>query len=520
MKLKLIIVLLLISTTIFAQSKSKTTSVKWGPELEGSRRGSINDFLGEDNTGYYLTAYIKSDLIIEKLDRNLGNPQMFTYEEKDKETKEKYDLEARRYFSDKLYVFKSNIDRKTKTKTLYSEEINKKTMTATGKLNKITEIQYEKRSDKGFFMMIPSPSDNYMMIVEGIPTDKEENDQFNVVMLDSTLKPVWRKNLQLPYVNSLFFRQNFICDDEGNFYVLGKLYKDKVKVKVKGEVNYTYHLIAFNDHGANKIDYEVKLASNYITDITMSKNNAGDLVCAGFYSKKGLSSIDGAFYLSLDPTTKAVKVSNIKEFDLAFMTQYMTDAQANRTKKRDEKGKDQELAQYDLKTLVSRSDGGAILVGEQYYSYTYSYPCGNSYCTTTTYNYNDIIVVNISPDGKIEWATKIPKLQTSTNDGGFYSSFAMAVTDKKLHFIYNDHKDNLDAEKTKRLKNFQLSDRNGIVVNATVDENGKVTREALLENTETEVIIRPKVCEQIEDDQMLIFGERRKMEQFGMVTFK
>lgn len=516
MKKILVAALLLISNFSFSQK----ASVKWGPELEGSRRGSISDYLGEDETGYYLTAYLKSDLLVEKLDRNLGNPNVYTFEEKDKETKEKYELEARRYFAEKIWIFKSAIDKKTKTKTLYAQEVNKKTMAETGPLLTITEFQYEKRRDKGFFQMVASPSDNHMMVIEGIPVEKEENEQFNVVMLDANMKPVWKKKIELPYQNTLFIRQEMKCDDQGNFYVLGKLYKDKLKTTVKGEVNFVYHLLAFNDNGNSKIDYEVQLKGNYITDITMSKNDKGEIVCAGFYSKRGVNSIDGAFYLNLDPTTKAVNVSNMKEFDLAFMTQYMTESQAKRAAKKEEKGKDLELAQYDLRNLIKRSDGGAILVGEQYYSITTTYRCGNSYCTTTTYYYNDIIVVNISPEGKIEWASKIPKIQVSANDGGFYSSFALAVTKDKLHFIYNDHKDNLEAEKTRKLKNFQVSDRNGIVVDATVDNNGKVSRQELLENTETEVIIRPKVCEQIDDEHLLIFGERRKTDQFGMVTFK
>ena len=69
------------------------------------------------------------------------------------------------------------------------------------------------------------------------------------------------------------------------------------------------------------------------------------------------------------------------------------------------------------------------------------------------------------------------------------------------------------------MKNFNLSDRNGVVVLATMDDSGKLTREILLDNTETEVIIRPKVCEQFDDDHMLLFGERKKMEQFAIITF-
>jgi hypothetical protein len=35
-----------------------------------------------------------------------------------------------------------------------------------------------------------------------------------------------------------------------------------------------------------------------------------------------------------------------------------------------------------------------------------------------------------------------------------------------------------------------------------------------------EVIIRPKVCEQISYSQMLLFGQRRKTQQFGRIEFE
>ena len=520
MKIKILLLIVFCSTFVLAQKKSNFATMKWGPELEGSRRGSITDLLGYDDGAFYLSAYIKSDQLIEKLDKNLGNPQTYTFEEKDAETKEKFEPFSRIYFANRLYFLKTNLDKKTKTTTLYAEEINTKSMSVKGKMKKLSDITYEKRRDKGGWSIETSPSENYLMVIETIPTEKEENEQFNVVMLDSALNQVWRKNLELPYVNTLFFRQKFLVDDDGNFYVMGKLYKDKVKDRVRGQVNYMYHIISFADKGNSKIDYEVKLADNYITDITITKNDNNDILCAGFYSKKGQASIDGSFFLTLDPATKSVKASNLKEFDIEFMTEYMTEGQEKRAKRREEKGKDDELYEYDLRSLVKRSDGGVMLVGEQFVIRIETYRCGNSMCTRTRYYYNDIIVVNIDPAGKIEWAKKIPKRQMSVNDGGYYSSYAMAVTENKIAFIYNDHKDNLESEKSKRIKNFNLGDRNGVVTIATVDDNGVVTRDVLFDNTETEVIIRPKVCDQIDDTHMLLFGERKKMEQFGIVTFK
>lgn len=145
MKLKLFLFLLLLNVNLFAQNGLGKFSVKWGPQLKGTNSGSISDLIGMDDDFYYFGARLKNDLTIEKLDKNLDNPVNFIFEEKNRETKERFSLFERVYFADRLYVFKTNIDKDTKTTTLLAEEVNKKTMTSVGSDKKIAAIQYEKR---------------------------------------------------------------------------------------------------------------------------------------------------------------------------------------------------------------------------------------------------------------------------------------------------------------------------------------------------------------------------------------
>ncbi len=519
MKKAIFLYLIIMNSCLFAQNGLGKFTVKWGPTLKGSNSGTISDLLGMDDDFYYFGAALKNDYTIEKLDKSLDNPVNFIFEERNRETKERYSLFERIYFADRLLVFKTTVDKDSKTTTLIAEEVNKSSMQSTGKEKKVAEIQYEKRRDKGTFSIYTSADESFLMIIESIPVEQDENEKFNVIMLDNTLNIVWKKNVQLPYQNTLFMTNSFLVDDDGNFYVLGILFRDKDSW-VKKEVNYTHHIIVFNDHGNSTLDYEVKLKDKYIADITFRKNKNGDITCAGFYGTLGRSRINGAFFLTLDPFTKQVKASNSKEFDMDFMTEYMTEKQEKKARKNEEKGKPVELGSYQLRSLIKRSDGGAILIAEQIYIYTYTYPCGNNMtCRSTMYNYNDIITVNINPEGNIEWAKKIPKRQSSTNDGGYFSSFALMVTENFLGFIYNDHRDNQEIEKTKQLKNFNLGEKNGIVTIARVDNEGKLTREILFDNKEVEVVVRPKVCEQISDTEMMIFGQKKKADQFGIITF-
>jgi hypothetical protein len=231
--------------------------------------------------------------------------------------------------------------------------------------------------------------------------------------------------------------------------------------------------------------------------------------------------VDGSYFLRIDRDSKAVTQSSGKEFGLDFITAEMRENQEERVQKREEKGKNQEMFEYDLRKLIPRADGGAILVAEQYFVRVVSYYNASSkqYVTQYHYFYNDIIVVSIDPSGSIEWASKIPKRQHSVNDGGYFSSFATMVTDDQLYFIFNDDVRNLESHKQGVYHNFNLGDKNGIVTLAAVDVEGNIERRAFFSNQELETITRPKLCSQVSPTQMLLYAKKRGNSQLGLATF-
>ena len=178
---------------------------------------------------------------------------------------------------------------------------------------------------------------------------------------------LWKKDITLPYKDELFDIETFKVDNHGNVYLLGLLYKDKRKTKRNGEANYQYKVLSYTDNGSNNKEYSVSLPDRFLTDMQIGVRANKDIVCAGFYSENGKLSIRGTFFLSIDAETKEIKTKSFKEFDINFITQNMTENQAEKAKKREEKGKDVELYEYDLDKLIVRSDGGAMLIGEQYF---------------------------------------------------------------------------------------------------------------------------------------------------------
>lgn len=138
--------------------------------------------------------------------------------------------------------------------------------------------------------------------------------------------------------------------------------------------------------------------------------------------------------------------------------------------------------------------------------------------TTTHYYYNDIITVKINTEGQIEWAEKVAKRQHTLDDGGFYSSYLMSIVKGRICFIFNDNPENLGYTGVGRVFNY-VGGNKSIVTLVSLDEKGHQERQPLLRASDIEVIVRPKVCKQIASNNIILFGQRRKTQQFAMVSF-
>ena len=62
--------------------------------------------------------------------------------------------------------------------------------------------------------------------------------------------------------------------------------------------------------------------------------------------------------------------------------------------------------------------------------------------------------------------------------------------------------------------------KESVVVLVSVDGKGKVKKEPLFQVRDTNTYTKPKVCEQISRDQMIIFSQRNRKTKFAKLTFK
>ncbi len=516
--------------TFSSQVKSNKVNIKWGPELKESKRSTLSDLVGYDNSGIYALKFTRRGLArfeysLEYFDQNLNKTKSLQLELKYKK-KDRY-YEGIVQLNNELYLFSSYKDQKIKKNNLFVQKVIKNTLQLDLDLKTISIIDYsgERKRNAGNFNYQISRDSSKLLIYYNLPYHKGENERFGFHVFDNNMNLLWEKEVILPHKEELFGIEDYIIDNNGNLHLLGIIYKEKRKSKRIGAPNYTYQILSYINKGKGFKEYPVKIENNFITDMRIAVNKDQDIICAGFYSDLGSFSIKGSYFLKINTKTNRIGTKTFKEFGIDFITQNMTERQEKKTKKKASKGKSTELYEYDLRQIILKDDGGAILIGEQFYirvvTTTSTDANGNTSTTTTYYYYyNDIIAINMSPKGEIVWAEKIPKRQVTTNDGGFFSSYLLSVYKDNLYFIFNDNPKNLFYKEGDKISYFKKKSKESLAVMVELNSEGKQTREALFSVNDAEVLIRPMVCEQISKKELILFGQKKKKQRFAKVIFK
>lgn len=526
MRYQALILALSLAFSAAAQPKTDRASVEWGQELDEKNTGTFSYLFAQRDDAVYMTLWKKKDLHVQKMDGTLRSQYSKVVDlELDKK---ELTLQGTMLAGDRILVFAQRYDKKLDENSLYMRMFNEANMSPVGGWERLAQFSSEK-AYKGHFEMSTSPNEERILVTIHLPYDKDGAEKFQLRVYDKDMKLDWSRDVTMPYTDKEFGVEDLHVDNDGDVVAIGVKYQEKREAKANkraGKVTYTYHLIGYGASG-DHTDHAIEAGDRFLQDLTLSLGDGtGPILCGGFYGNKGTNKVRGAFFMSLDPTTKAIQHESYKEFTDDFITQYMTAKEEEKAKKKAAK-KDEglQLFEYDLDEIIHREDGGAVLVGEQYYMYTTTVctPTSNGGQTCRTifhYVYNDIIVVNIDPQGNIEWASSIPKRQHTANDGGYFSSYALEVKDNNLYFIFNDNGENLFKAAGEKFKQMDLSGKGSIVTMATVDQDGRVIREALFDPEKRDLILRPKSCRQLEDDRMFLYATRKRDYRFGMVTFR
>jgi hypothetical protein len=506
-----LVLLSFVSTLTIAQDEADIYWGKFNPLEKGTSiylLGNRGDaILGYKRAGKNISIikYSLSDLQVNEETPIIGK----STEGKGSVISKDYSFDHIVMLKNKNYVCVTQFDKKTKENTLYMEEFNNSGH-LTGGLKKIVEMPARsKRSSRGFDVIVSKDSTKFLLV--NIPSyDKYSGQKFGFEVYDEDLNVLNNAEVSLPNNFKYFLvdENEITLSNDGIVYMLAEITEQKSD-KVKGEAGYYYEMLAINPNGTGDVTtYDLKLPQKAITDISYSLEEGKYIVCAGFYGNiKGNSTsstgqIDGIFYFRIDKDSKAIENIGTKVLDRDFVADLTTERNSNKGKGIPNK--------FNLLDFTKRSDGGAVLVSEYQDFYetvsTTSGPNGTTTTVTDHYIRNNIIVVNINPDGSIKWYANIPKKQQTIDDGAAYSSFLMVTRGDKMYFVYNDNPDNVGPKASPDPKDIKrmTSSKKSMAVLVELSESGQFTKSALFSNKENKVTITPSKSAKINDNEYII----------------
>jgi len=486
---------------------AQSQDVQLGPVQKLDKKERISGIFAHDDTGFYVlrTAYrlgSLGDQVIEKYGHNLDQKYSTLLE-----FERNYTFDQVFSFGNKLWCTYNFRDKSKSKITYYLQEISAKSGKLTGKAKVIDTGKMDAKNARGNINRTESrdssktaflSSDQSIpgFFLQGFAIGKNSRgfNEFNIKVFDDEINELWSKKLKMPYDNEDFSVLRYRVDNDGNFYLLIKVLEDNWKSKRRNRQPYkSYQVIAFTDQGATRKTYDIKIKNRFITDITFAIDDNGNIVCSGFSNDSAKQSIGGAFYFVMNKETEDFIQEGYKDFDTRELALFMKERKAK-------KGKEISY-NYDLDHLILRDDGGVILLAEYFDVRTYTTTTGNGGTSTrTVYVNGDVMIVNINPEGQIEWVKKLEKDQQGSTPR--YSSYDFAIVDDKIHFLYNRY--------IGRRTDIQLT---------FIDSKGLMGGKDLFNAKKEKVLLLPAGCRQISDTEMIIYGEWRRSFQFGKVKF-
>lgn len=463
--------------------------VKFGQNHRDPRKTRITKFIGQDDDGVYamrrkLGLFSRNDApIIEYYDNELN----IAYSKGVELPRKEMDIVSTFFFNDTLFAFVEYFDREKNINYLYGSYISRE-----GKIDQnfseLAAVEVESKRKSNWYT-IDNSVDSTKFLISIIPSyEKREERQVHLKVIDHRYREYSDIRVEFPFAQRDFSFQTIELAPSGDIHIMASVKVDDGRRAPRELRLFT----VFKDESIH--EYPIIIGQNYITEYLMRVKSSGDVIISGFYSDKGGASMKGIFSLEVNPQRREITNTTTTDFTESFLAQFMSARKAK-------KGK--ELWGYEVRDIFFKEDGGIQLLSEYYHFYITQTTNAQGQTTTTYhYVYGNIMIADMDKEGRINWWAKIPKMQHTTNDGGFYSGMSYHFINGKIHLVYNDHPKNMEEVDPDRLRN--LNKKKAWTVLVTIDGDGNAEKTPLFKAKDKKTLLVPKSGRQVSKNEQIL----------------
>ncbi len=388
-------------------------------------------------------------------------------------------LENIAYFNNSAVIITSELS-KGGSVSLYLEVVNAKGESViTGK--KIYSGSIARSTDLAKPRVMISPDKRSM----GIALEEKGNAGMTIhyCALDESYQPVKQFTSPLKYSSKDVSLSEFTISNQQDLFFL--CFKSDVTADEKNKLK-QFSLIMISNADGKVSEYPFNNREQQMTEAALVIDKINNkVIVTGFYADKtsfaGASLLYGTLPISR-PEKLEVKTGKLNN-----------DAQLKLVGQRNTGG-GVSLFNYPIQRVIPRSDGGSMIIAEAAYLSEFSF---YDYFTQTfnrrvEFHYDNILALSVNSDGSIHWSQLIQKDQTSLDDEGLFSSFAIVLNPEELTIIFN--KD---------------IGRNNEITGYAINAKGQMSERKLSKKSDY-VSILPRAGKQVDENTLIVPAVSRK----------
>ncbi|MFT3979480.1 MAG: hypothetical protein QM687_03350 [Ferruginibacter sp.] len=573
--------LLLSALFITATGFAQRATVNWGQEFKMKKGSTDLQVIQAEKDGIYLKeghqalksyfvigATTRNSATLVKLDKSLEEVYRndFNKELKGKEFEDFF------FIQKKMYLLATDYIKSDKKLVLFAAEVNKSDGSLAGDWTELDSWTKESNKDAIDFRADYNNDSSRMLIVSRIIA-KEKNEYY-ISEFDAKMKSTGKRvMISNEFEAKTFQLEDVVVASNGNIAMVGRVFEYQEGKKKKAKfLDFKNYLIRIYDaQGSLVKELNTNVDARWLLSTKLMQLKGRELILAAFYSntKKG-KEVNGMMVQRINPDNGDIISTSNKELNTSLISatdENGDDDDDESKKERKEREKLEKIKAdedgfskyYRFRNFIPASDGGLVILSEEFNTYTYSvYEGGGGggmnsmsmgrWVTYRVYSTGDIMMSKVDAGGNLSWLNVVPKRQEeriqvgSSNAGGgfsvgfnyfaddlglpFYSGLiSMPVQNKNsIAIIFNDGSRNADVlrpgQKVKLTMRFSKSDCYMLALDT---DKGTLTRSVIFSNDDIPPAM-PRLGAVLDNNLYLVGRQERLLAKskiaVGKITIK
>ncbi len=481
----------LVVTASFWATLSNAQTATWMAFSKESRRFNQYKVFGADSKSFFVYLSNPKERVLERY--SYGLQQLFS--KKLPFTEKELEIEEITVEGDHVKVFFSLFNQNSNRHGLFSIEVpfDNREITAA---QTIYDCQNIPGRDNSLFKVIQNDEIGLYAAVHYQERLQDSPAKMTVKFLSSQLQPVQQAEFALEDSRLDYDVRSMAFDENGNLIMLIHSFDRTLPNSSTDRYRYWVYRIDRYQGSVDKVMITGLRDFLNVAGLGLDKKNH-KLLLTGLTASGTRSNITGSFQATIGTDTFQLEKVGFQRFGQEFESKLNSYKTSRREK---------EMADYRVKHVIARSDGGSILILESEYQQTQTYMTysqGFPVQQSITYSYFDeIVLVSLNADGTIDWNLILPKSQVSVNDL-FLNSFLMIPQRENLRFVFNED----GRSKTS-------------VLQFTINSLGEISPRITLSPDLTDAAIIPGDAFLLNEKTILLPGIKRKKRGIFKIQYK